>query len=149
MEKSQTTIPQFKIHLPDIEFLVRTGTRKDLQVSLKASRWALVGQDYIRKPIRKSPAAHIGVDRKWLGGWLDLWVGTQPIQGRNVGPNTGVRWQFSSKGRPSVLVAAVSAKHVAEKASLFVALLVQLNEGRSLQWGLLNANGPLRWCCKG
>ena len=94
---------------------------------LKASRRTLVGQNNVGKPIRKRTAAHIWVNRKWIGGWLDLWIGTQPIQGRNVGSNAGVRRQLSSKGRPSVLV-AVSAKHVAEKASLFVALLVQLNE---------------------
>jgi len=142
-----------KISFPFLPLLhkQRTRTRKYLQVGLETSRWTLVGQDHIRETVRKRSTANVRVHGKGIRRGFDLRIGSQSIQGRNVGPNAGVRRQLSLERRRSFAFAA-SRKHVAEKVSLLVVLFVQgrcrrsLNRGLLLQLHLLNADRSLRRC---
>mmetsp|Transcript_25156 Transcript_25156/g.55164 ORF Transcript_25156/g.55164 Transcript_25156/m.55164 type:complete len:253 (+) Transcript_25156:1140-1898(+) len=108
-----------------LRFKLIGRTRKDLQVGLEASRWTLVRQNNVRESIRKCSAANIGVDGQGIRWQFVLRIGSKTIQGRNVGPNTGVRRQLSSEGRRPVVVLAVAGKHVAKKVALLVVLFVQ------------------------
>ena len=65
---------------------------------------------------------------EWLGGWLDLWIGSQSIQRRNMGSHTGVGWQIASQTTRCLDNVFGRIEHVAKKTSLLVAvgLLVQL-----------------------
>mmetsp|Transcript_25666 Transcript_25666/g.60140 ORF Transcript_25666/g.60140 Transcript_25666/m.60140 type:complete len:205 (+) Transcript_25666:1776-2390(+) len=114
------------------------GTRKDLQVSLESVRGALVGQDDVRETVRQSPAADVGVDGQGLRHRFDLRIRSQPVQGRDVRPDAGVRRKLSPECRSrnvaavAAVAAAAASEHVAEEAPLLVVLFVQGGEGSLL-----------------
>jgi hypothetical protein len=133
----------------------RTRTRKHLQMCLEPIRGTLVGQNHVGESVRKRPTADIGMDGQRLGRGLDLWVGTQSVEGRNMSSNTGVWRQLSpqcgsSGGVP--VFAAASAKHVAEKTPALLVVLglfVKRRGSRDRFCRLLNRNRPLRRQSKG
>ena len=99
---------------------LRTGTRKDLQVCFESPRRTLVGQNYVGESVRQRSAANIRVDRQRFRGGFKPRIRTQSVEGRNMGPNTGVWRELSSESRPSVFAAVVAPKHIAEEIPLFV-----------------------------
>ena len=97
-------------------------------MGFESIRWTLVWQYNVRQTIGQGPTANIEMHREWLGGWLDLWIGSQSIQRRNVGSHTGVGWQIASQTTRCLDNVFGRIEHVAKKTSLLVAvgLLVQL-----------------------